>query len=146
MHTHLLTMSTLALLVGCGPTDFDKNDDVDIYSAGEDGGDGGSDDGGSDDGGGDDGGSDDGGSDDGGSDDGGSDDGGDDGGTPGGGPVDSVGLPPCSSVDGHATTIDYVAPETDGMLELQLSYGGGCEEQQCGGGAEGAGRQDPGPT
>ena len=131
MHTQLKRMSAILIVVGCGSPEVDKSDDnVDIYDQG-DPSDGGSDDGGSDTGGSDDGGSDDGGSDDGGSDDGGSDTSGGSGSSdPGTGPVDSVGFPPCSDEEGHATTIAHVGPTVDGVLELSVAYSGGCEEHE----------------
>ena len=51
----------------------------------------------------------------------------DDSGTTDSGIPDGVGLPDCSSSEGHATTIERVATTTTGTVDMVVSYGGGCE-------------------
>ena len=42
-------------------------------------------------------------------------------------PEAPAGLRVCRSVDGYDTTILQVADTTDGLLRMEVSYGGGCE-------------------
>lgn len=59
-------------------------------------------------------------------------DGGDDSGTPSTdtGSTAGLGLPDCTSAEGHATTIEWVAETTDGSLDLVVSHSGGCETRE----------------
>lgn len=62
--------------------------------------------------------------------------------TPGGGDTDSdtpdpdtgstadLGLPDCSSTEGHATTIERVVSTTEGTLDMVVSHSGGCETHE----------------
>jgi hypothetical protein len=85
---------------GCASDDSNKDDDLDVdFGDGSGGGDA--------------------------SGDGSSGDGGSDGTTDG---DDGPGLPACSASEGHDTTIERMVSSTDsGILQVSVSYGGGCE-------------------
>jgi len=42
-------------------------------------------------------------------------------------PVDFLGFEPCLGADGDDITIDSVSDTTDGILMVEVTYGGGCE-------------------